>query len=103
MWQKLKNKFWVCLSLINICFLSEDTFDMYYHFNRWGGEGFPAHYASRNIYVYVAMAEIVFFIGLLVWGVWWQNKHSKISSFLLMFPLYFWIAGVLYWALQSLV
>lgn len=106
MWQSLKslkNKFWILLSLANIILFTHDAIYMYYNFNYWGAEGFPEHYANKETYIANTIPQIIFFVVLIILGIRWQDKHPKLSKFLLMLPLYIFIFGFLYAIMKEIL
>ncbi len=76
---------------------------MYYNFNRWGAEGFPSNYKNKETYIASTVPQIIFFVVLIILGIRWQDKHPKLSKFLLMLPLYIFIFGFLYAILKEIL
>ncbi len=102
--KKIKNKFWIVVNILFIWLIIDSLYDMYYHFDMWGGDAFPLkHYQSKEAYATKSFIDIAFYSIIFVIGLLTQNKFPRISKFLLMVPLWALLIGFLFMVLSEIM
>ena len=88
--KKIKNKFLIILYLLFLSLFMYDLYDMYYHFDKWGGDAFPwDHYQSKEAYALYSIKRQAVYLAIFIIGIISQNKHIWLGRILLMTP--FWV------------
>ena len=94
--KKIKNKFWIVVNILFIALMIYIIYDMYYHFDKWGGDAFPEkEYQSKGVYVQYSIFGVIIYLILFLTTFALQRKFPRICKFLLMTPLWLLSLGLI--------